>query len=165
MNLREMCYKIATFNGLGEWIGGGLLASFMSVPLVLVGRLVDYLLPSLFYWVVGIIFIVIFIIVYFAYGELEERDPSSLVISKTIGMSLALFGIPLYLGDWKLILIGFLFFFILNFLKPVLVLIGGIKRIIELRGVVGLLLTDLLFGGVVNLILRASIFLFGSSST
>jgi len=164
MNFRETCYKIATFGGLGEWLGGGILAALIAIPLVLIGRLVYYLVSSLFYWFIGIVFVGICIAVQLACGVLEEKDPSVLVISKTIGMAIAFFGIPLYWADWKLILIGFIFFFILSFLKPVLMLIGGFKNIMSLPGAVGLLLTDILFGGVVNLILRLSMFLFGSST-
>ena len=49
MNLRETCYKVATFGGLGEWLGGGVLASVAAIPIVLIGRLVYYLMPSLLY--------------------------------------------------------------------------------------------------------------------
>ncbi len=164
MSLRETCYKVATFGGLGEWLGGGILASLAAIPLVLIGRLVYYLVPSLFYWLVGIVFVGICVMVQLACGVLEEKDSSVLVTSKTVGMAIAFFGIPLYWGDWKLILIGFLFFFILSFLKPVLMLVGGVKSVISLPGAAGLLLTDILFGGMVNLILRLSMFFFGSST-
>jgi phosphatidylglycerophosphatase A len=164
MNLRETCYKVATFGGWGEWLGGGVLASFAAIPLVLIGRLVYSLVPSLFYWFAGIIFVGICAAVQLAHGVLEEKDPSVLVISKTVGMAIAFFGIPLYWADWKLILIGFIFFFILSFLKPVLMLVGGLKNIMGLPGAVGLLIGDILFGGVVNLILRLSMFIFGSST-
>jgi phosphatidylglycerophosphatase A len=156
---KKFCYDVATFGGLGEWFIGGFIASFFAVPLVLIGRALSYLMPSIFHWFILGFIVFAIIVIQVAYSSLEEKKDSVIVLDKMVGMIIALYGITIRMANWKVILVGYGCFFVLTLLKPLLLRSKFLHRIDHMSGVVGVLASDVIFGVITNLLLRLILFL------
>jgi len=154
MNLKALCYNIATLNRLGERLGSGILTSLLAFPILLIGRLINHFSEKSFYFLALIFFLTFAVILEIASKSLEEKDPSIFVIAKTFALLIAFANIPLHLNNWKIILFGLIIFFILNLIKPLLLLTDLLKKIEELPGAAGIILINLIFGGIINILLQ-----------
>lgn len=89
-----------------------------------------------------------------AWGE----DPGSLVMDEFAGQALVFVSVSLTTSlqhDWKLILLGFVFFRFFDILKPL-----GINKLQKLHGATGVLLDDLLAGFYGLMCVKSLIFFF-----
>ena len=113
--IRELSFKIATIGKIGEWTGGSLVASSLAFPVILASRLsIDFIQP-VFWTGVGIFLVLYFFILYFALGFISDRYPSDIVLDRFVGLLIAFAYIPL---KWKLMLLGFCMFHVINFFRP-----------------------------------------------
>ncbi len=80
----------------------------------------------------------------------NDEDPSKVVIDEILGQFLALFMLPF---SYKIILISFILFRILDILKPF-----PARRSEKLKNGVGIMLDDVIVGIYANLIIRLFIF-------
>jgi len=78
---------------------------------------------------------------------LDKTDPGCIVIDEIAGMIIALLGLPF---NWSTVAIGFIFFRILDILKPFP--IGRLER--SFRGGVGVVIDDVAAGFIANIALR-----------
>jgi len=113
--LREVCFNVATIGKLGEWRGGGFIASLFAFPLLLVSRFFYDVAHYIFYWTVGIFILFYFLIIYLALGFISDRYTSDIVLDRIVGMFIAFAFVPL---KWKLMLLGFIMFHVINFFRP-----------------------------------------------
>ncbi|HBS48534.1 TPA: hypothetical protein DEO28_01370 [Candidatus Dependentiae bacterium] len=153
MSLKNICYKIATLNYMGEHFGSGILASLLGIPIILVGRLINHFSENFFYFSTVIFFFFIFIILEKASEILGEKHISVLIVLKTISIIIAFAGFPFALANWKLIILGFLIYFLLILFQPIILLIDIFKKIEELPKASGHFLISIIFGGFINIIL------------
>jgi len=78
---------------------------------------------------------------------LKETDPGCIVIDEIAGMMIALLGLPF---NWAIVAVGFIFFRILDILKPFP--IGRLER--RFSGGVGVVIDDVAAGIIANIALR-----------
>ena len=103
--LREMSFNIASFGKLGEWSGGGILASFFAFPIILIGGALFDFSSSLFYWVLAILAGLSFFVFFFAVNLVSsDKYSSNIVLDKIWGMIITFAFVPL---KWKLMVFGF----------------------------------------------------------
>lgn len=149
--IKRACYTIATLSSLGEWWLGGVFASMLGIPFLLLLQSVYWLGNVLFYWTLALTAILFLVIVQWALQAEPERAPYSIVCDKILGVMISLAGIPL---RWRVIFFGFILFHLLNTLKP----FGWYRKIIKyierLPGVFGVLGADILSGVLVNFFLQ-----------
>lgn len=156
MNFSQHCLKIATLGKLGQVPGGTLIASSLVVVLMLAGKFLHWLSPTIAVW-----FFVSFIlasigIVIMALRAISTQDSSAIVLDELVGVSIMYAGLPLGVNYWKLYVFGFIFFHGLVFVLP-RVLTGQRFSWLRDQGVVGVLASDILFGISLNGLLRLCI--------
>jgi phosphatidylglycerophosphatase A len=83
---------------------------------------------------------------------LKRTDPGCIVIDEIAGMMIVLLGLPF---NWATVAIGFIFFRILDILKPFP--IGRLER--RFSGGVGVVVDDVAAGIIANLALRFAVFI------
>lgn len=115
--IREISFKIATLGKIGEWTGGSLVASLLGFPIILISRLTFDFIEPVFWSAVGVLFVLYFFILYFALGFVADKYPSDIVLDRLVGILISFAFVPL---KWKLMLIGFIMFQVINFFRPFL---------------------------------------------
>jgi len=150
-NLREYCFDISTLWGLGEWKTGSLLSSLLAFPILLIGKIIYRFLPHVIYWISGIGLFFSFLIVSLAYGFLTDKDKSTIVLDRIIGMIVAFLYIPL---TFKLMIVGFILFHVIKFFTTFLFYKISNRKMESLFGGVGTVLGDIVSGLLCNVILQ-----------
>ncbi len=134
---------IATFMGVGYLpFIPGTFGSAAALVLFLIVK------PGL---IAQCVFLAVFTVLGFCFSGQAERlfnskDPKYIVIDEVAGMFLAFLFVPL---DFKLLLIGFLLFRVLDTVKPF-----PAGRLQNLSGSAGIMLDDIVAGAYANLILQ-----------
>jgi len=149
--IKEICFNVATFGKLGEWWIGGFLATVIVFPSLFLGRFLYGYFPTIFYWLVFILVVFSFVSIYLALNIISDKYPSVIVLDKVWGMFVAFAYIPL---QWKLMLVGFVLFHMINFLRPILFCKTLGKRIDELPFKLGIIVGDLISGLICNIFLQ-----------
>ena len=149
--VKKACYSIATLSSLGEWWLGGVFASVLGIPFLLLLQSVYWLNDVLFYWTLAVSAILFLVITQWALQVDPERAPRAIVCDKILGVMIALAGVPL---RWRIIFFGFILFHMVNTVKPFSwyrKIIGYIER---LPGVFGILGAEVLSAVLVNFFLQ-----------
>lgn len=87
--------------------------------------------------------------------ESGKKDPKCVVIDEVAGMLVALWGVP---GDIRMVMLGFVFFRLLDSFKPY-----PAWQLQGMRGSAGIMIDDLVAGVYTNLVLQA-VWLFKGAS-
>jgi len=95
---------------------------------------------------IALIFIVLIALVSLHFAQLDEKDPSWVVIDEVVGMFFALYALPL---NWRGALMAFGLFRFNDIIKW-----GPIKKVEQLPGYWGILADDILAGLIAVLILK-----------
>ncbi len=112
--IREFSFNFATIGRLGGWLGGGLIASLLAFPLILIFRFFENLTPDFFTWLLIFCLIFYVLIIFFAVGFVSDRFPSEIVLDRIVGLTIAFWSIPM---QWKLLVTGFIAFHLFNFFR------------------------------------------------
>ncbi len=119
MRVKEYCFKIASFWGLGERLGGSVLATALAIPvLFLLRACYSWLNATAFFPIIIAIALVSTLVIYLALQHHTDRDPSVIVLDKFLAFLVVFAGIK---PSVKLIVVGFLLFHALRFFLPILV--------------------------------------------
>lgn len=151
MTIKEILYNISTCGPLGAMHGGGLIASLLAIPLVLVCQLLNWISPNIHLVLHGLALTIAILAMYATLRMIGEQDSSVIVLDKVIGLSIAYCCIPLSI---KLYVIGFLLFHLGNVLFPWIVAKTWDVHINKYPHIFGILASDLLAGIAVQFILR-----------
>ncbi len=87
--------------------------------------------------------------------QTQKNDPSEVVIDEVAGMWVALCLVPI---TWKIVLVAFVLFRLLDILKPFP--IGYLDK--KVKGGLGIVLDDVAAGLLVNIFLHVMIYYFGN---
>jgi phosphatidylglycerophosphatase A len=160
--INELALKVAMCGGLGRTIGGSIIASLFAIPVLLLGRIVWRF--SFSWYMIGalIFFGVSIFIIQLSLRAISDQASSAIVLDKMLGMTIALAGISFSLRYWKILIVAFVLFHILNLLvRPLFVLNQTFAKIDSMQNVIGVVASDLFFGVTVNIIIRiAMLFLY-----
>jgi len=151
MSLSQFSFEFATLYKLGESHLGKFLASLLAFPLLFLFRMIYYWNTTIFYWICLILGALIFVVVNFALKYTTDLDSSVIVWDKIIGLMVAFISIPLRI---KLILFGYLLFYIILISKHSLFGTYLSEKLDKLPGVFGIFATDIVIGFIVNFFLR-----------
>lgn len=159
--INEFALRIAMCGGLGRTIGGSIIASLFAIPLLLVGRLVWKFSYSWLMIGVLVFFGVCCGIIQLSLRAISDQSPSSIVLDKVLGMSIALAGVSFSFRYWKILLVAFALFHVLNlFVRPLFLLNQMFAKIDGMNNVIGVVAADLFFGVATNLIIRIAMLFF-----
>lgn len=117
INLKEFCFRIATFNGLGERLGGSLFATLLAIPALFFLRGLYWFNNTTFFIAISIVAALAFIIINMALRHHLDRDPSVIVLDKFLAFIVVFAGIQ---PNIKIIVVGFLLFHLFRFFLPIL---------------------------------------------
>jgi phosphatidylglycerophosphatase A len=155
--IKEICLNISSLGKLGQHrLIGGLIASFAAIPIVFILNFFAEINLSLFYILLLILLILSFGITQLALMLISDKDPGIIVLDKVVGLAAVFIYVPLTI---KFILVGFVLFHILNFLLNYLIMRFVHIDIERLPGAIGILISDILSGLVINLFLRLIIWI------
>lgn len=150
--IREFCFNFSTLFGMGEWSFASLIAALLSLPLLLLTRLIKNIIPlNYFNYSLAFLFFLYLVIIFLALGFITEKDKSTIIINKTVGMFFVFWGIPLRI---KFVVTGFILFHILSFFAPFIFYKIFNKRIESLPVHLGPMAGDILYGIACNLFLQ-----------
>ena len=150
--IREFCFNFSTLFGIGEWSFASLIAALLSLPLLFVGRLVKDIVPlNYFNYGVASLFFIYLLVLFLALGFITEKDKSTIIINKTVGMFFVFYGIDLRI---KFIITGFILFQILSFFAPYIFHKIFNRRVETLPANLAPLSGDIVYGVVCNLFLQ-----------
>ncbi|MCK4265500.1 hypothetical protein KAW80_04045 [Candidatus Babeliales bacterium] len=179
--IREFCFFIATFNKVGRFPGGKIVASLLSIPLLMLSRMAYGFFGVSSYLQFFIFLLVCLIIIqlalkiplfkqtvreresdYDSFEQSEEmptEEASSnskklIVLDKIIGILIVFWGMIFTQKTWKLLTFGFVIFHIIVYLVPFVVKKEDLERINKLPASLALVSDDLISGIIVNVILR-----------
>jgi phosphatidylglycerophosphatase A len=155
-SLKEFCFHLSYYNGIGDWRTGSFVASLFSIPLIYLLRAFHSFSSIFFYTVSFILFLLILIVIQMALHHITDKDSSVIVLDKTLGMAIAFFGISF---NFKFVLVGFCLFHLLLLTLPILTCWSCKIDLDSLPGVVGIVASDLIVGLVINLFFRFSLWL------
>lgn len=150
-NLKTFSLQIATFGSLGEWSFGGILASTIAIPLILLFRSLFWLNQTLFYATAALGVILTIVVIQFSYDQDPEHAHYTVVLDKIIGVMISLLFLPL---SWRIIIFSFCLFHIINRLQPIIFYRRLVRYINRLPGAIGILGADILSGVLVNFFIQ-----------
>lgn len=116
-NIKALSFSISTFGGLGERLGGSLVASLLAVPAYFLLRMLYWYNSSLFITIATLLSIFSIVITYLALHHEIDKDPSVIVIDKWWGFLLAFVGIN---PSIKMFFVGFVLYHLFRFFIPIL---------------------------------------------
>ncbi len=134
---------VSTFGPIGYLPGSGSIASFLTLPLVILLAQAGWVAYSV---VTLILTVIAFAICKRALLSFKSLDPSEIVIDEVIGCLFAFMGLPLHIISLAL---GFVFFRIFDIFKIV-----GIARLEKRPGAWGIMLDDIAAGILANIVVR-----------
>lgn len=149
--LKKISFDIATFGGLGDWKSGGILASFLAFPILLLGKVLYNFIPTYFFWIISFLILLSFLVIFLALRFISDKYPSQIVLDKVIGMVITFVCVPL---KWKLMLFGFIFFHALNFFRTFLFCKTLGEKMDDLPFGLGIIVGDIISGLMCNIVLH-----------
>jgi len=133
--MKTFCIWIATFLGIGKIpFAPGTWASLAAVPIF--WTLIPHLPAHLS--ILAVLFLLAVPICTRAEREMEETDPSAIVLDEVLGMGVALLGVP---REFPFVLMAFILFRLFDIWKPF-----PIHRLQKLPGGWGIMMDDLVAG-------------------
>lgn len=156
MSISQRCLYIATLGKIGRMPGGSVIASAAVVLLMIIGKLVHWLSPTIALWFFAGLIIGALIVLFMALRAISEQDSSAIVLDELIGVSIMYAGLPLGLVYWKIYLFAFITFHALTWCVPyILVMLKNeALRTLNSQGIIGLIASDIILGLVLNGFLR-----------
>ena len=149
--IKELCFVISTYGNIGEWRTGGFVASLFAVPCIYLLRVLFHFKLSFFYTIVFVLAALGILIIQGALYFITDKDPSVIMLDKTLGFALVFFGIAFNI---KLIITGFFLFHFLNFIGPLLFSRLWKIELNQLPGALGIVASDIIAGTVINIFFR-----------
>ncbi len=166
--IRDLCFYISTFEFLGKFPGKKILISLIGIPLLFLFMGLSAITNWSLLTIIIVFILLCMITVQFSkqqsnvdydmFAETPLKMSELLVLDQIIGIMLVFWGHVLYLRNWKLFFLGFAIFHLLNYLKPMLKKIEIFKKIESFPDAIGLFVSDIVFGLLVNIILRIAHF-------
>ena len=150
MSLTKISFEVTTFHGLGKsWIGR-ILAPVFAFPLLFLFRMFFEFDSNIFYWTVLVLAALIFVMVTLVL-RMPDFNRSSIVLDETVGNMVSFIAIPF---KFKLMLFGYILFFVINFLRyPLFKNFLG-SKLDNLPGAFGIFAGDLFTGFITNIFLQ-----------
>lgn len=156
VKIKELCFKIASFWGLGEYVFGWLCAAVLAVPVLLFFSLGCFLSVTVCCVIESIFILVGLLAIYGALRFETDSHPGVIVINHMLGMTIALLHLPLTI---KFMCFGFILFYIFKYFIPLLLVHFydlDVERLPMMVNVVG---GDILAGVLVNCFFRLVLWL------
>ena len=116
-NIKAFCFRIATLGGLGERLGGSIIASLLAIPALFFLRTLYWFSHTIFFVSVGVIALGSFLIINMALRYEIDKDPSVIVLDKFLAFILVFAGIY---PSIKILIVGFILFHLFRFFLPIL---------------------------------------------
>ncbi|MFH1643833.1 MAG: phosphatidylglycerophosphatase A [bacterium] len=151
MNLNKFCFEIATFHGLGKSWLGRILAPVFAFPILFLFRFLFDINPNFFYWFLIAVLVIIFSAVTIALRSGIENVKSKIVLDEIVGLMIAFLMIPF---RFKLMIFGYILFFIINFLRYPLFKSYLGSKLDNLPGALGVFSGSILSGFLTNLFMQ-----------
>lgn len=151
IKIKEWCLKIASLGTIGHLPFGAQVAALVAFPILVILAWLLALSPFIFYLTTGLIVVVALAAILGALCCECDHHPGVIVLNNFLGMLIAYMFIPLTI---KFAAIGFLLFYLVKFLVPLVIkTVVGIDLdrwpvFVQLVGV------DLLAGLLVNIFLQ-----------
>ncbi|MCK4517177.1 hypothetical protein KAT92_00235, partial [Candidatus Babeliales bacterium] len=93
--VKSWSFQFATLWSLGEWWLGGIFASTLAIPFLLLLQSIFWLSQPLFYWSIALGAMVFLVLIQWALLHDPEKESSVIVIDKIVGVIIAFAYIPL----------------------------------------------------------------------
>ena len=150
--IREFCFNFSTLFGIGKWTFASFVAVLLSFPLILFSRFIYKFIPvNYFNYGIASLFFLYLVMIYLALGFITEKDKSTIIINKTVGMLFVFWGIDLRI---KFIITGFILFQLLSFFSPFIFYKIFNRRVETLPVHLAPLTGDIVYGVACNLFLQ-----------
>jgi phosphatidylglycerophosphatase A len=144
MKYQNIIIPLSTFGSCGYFTGSGTLATLITLPIVLIFRL---LLSQFWFGIFVLLFtLVSFFIIECGLDFFGQSDPSQIVLDEAIGCFITFYALPLNLFT---IVAGFLLFRLFDITKCC-----GIQTCETLKGAWGVMLDDILAGILANILVH-----------
>jgi hypothetical protein len=156
--LKEYSFDLATVGRIGSWFGGGLIASFLAFPLILILRFFANITPYFFYWLLVSLFIFYVIIIFLAVNFISDRFPSEIVLDRIVGLTIAFWAIPIH---WKLMVVSFFAFHLINFFRPFFFYKILEEKIEKFSFALSIIIGSIISGVLLNLFMRLVVWISG----
>ncbi len=148
---KNLLYSITTFNIAGSYLSGGIAASLLAFPLIMLGRMV-YVVSIDSFYTLFFIFIFLFLgIIQFVLDSLPIDRRSDIVINRLLGLIIGFYYIPLQL---KFIVISVFVFHALRSVFPSIVLAQWKVDLEASPGLYGTIALDVLTGVATNICMQ-----------
>lgn len=158
--VKNACFNFSTLFGLGKNIFGPLFATFISLPIIFLIKLINKLIPvNYFYYVIISLLFVYLIITVLSLSFIAQEDKSTIVINKIVGMLFVFWTIDL---NVKFFITGLILFNIITLLAPcILNHFFGIEnfRFKPFYVYIDILFSDIFYGLISNLFLHFLVWL------
>lgn len=118
IKLKEWCLKVASLGSIGYLPFGAQVAALLALPVLGILGWLLVLHAFIFYVAIGGIFLLVLSSVYGALWCECDHHPGVIVLNNFLGMLVALIFIPLSI---KFVAIGFLLFYLIKFLVPLVI--------------------------------------------
>ncbi len=116
-NIKAFCFQIASFWGLGDRLGGSIMATGLAIPTLFLLRALYWCNATIFFSSITAITLASLLIIYLALQHETDKDPSVIVLDKFLAFLIAFFAIH---PSIKIIIVGFLLFHAFRFFLPIL---------------------------------------------
>lgn len=151
IKIKEYCFKIASWWGIGYWVFGWLVAALLALPFLFFFRILGMASPLLQCIGECSFFFIVFAAIYGALRIESDAHPGVIVINNTFGLVLALFHLPLTI---KFTVVGLILFYLLKYFVPLSLVQVFELDIDRLPALVVIIGGDTLAGVLVNVFLR-----------
>lgn len=150
--IKEICFNVSTFFGLGKKPLAVFFATAISIPLVFGYRFIATITPKIYlYYALISLFILYVIVTVLALRFITAQDKSTIVINKMVGMMFVFWSIDFNI---KFVITGFILFHILSFFKEQICFKMCKRRLENIPFYLGTLFGYIIFGIVSNLFLQ-----------
>ena len=149
--IKKICFNIATLGGIGEFIFGGIAATLLAIPVLLLLNTLMWFGPMFLSIAAVILTLAVIITIHLALRFESDKDASSIVLDRFFGFIVMLLGIPL---GFKIVVVGLIFFSVLNFFSSFLFNKLLKFNFDELPGALGILTGDIVMGLFLNVFFR-----------
>ncbi|MFH0898475.1 MAG: phosphatidylglycerophosphatase A [bacterium] len=147
LKIKNLCLNIATFGPIGHWATGSLIACLLVIPVLYLLQTLYWINATLFFFACITLVALTIPIIHLALLYPSEKDSSIIVLDRVLGFTLVFFGIPLSV---KFLLVGFILFNVLNFLRPFFLFRLWNFSLEDLPGILGLIVGPVVTGIIIN---------------
>lgn len=145
---KNILYSIATFNSATHYPWGGIAASLIAYPLVMMGRMIYLFSIDLFYNFL-ILFMILFLgMIQFVLDSLPIDRRNDIVINRLLGIMIGYYYIPF---QFKFILISLLIFHMLRAALPKIIISQWKIDLEACPGLAGTISLDIITGITSNI--------------